>query len=134
MEPSRGLPVRFRAGFVPVQAEPAAVEGDGAVPCGGEVEGEGEAAEELRGGDAAGTGCAAGVDGETEGDGAAERCRVEVEAGGGGDGVGSGGGGGREREKRGLRGEVGGADFAEAWGGGRVDAGDWWGFGGGGKV
>lgn len=132
--------LRFEAGSVLSQVEPAGVEGVGAGERGGEVEREVEAPEELGGGDAAGAGGAAGVDGEAEGERfggeATERAGVEVEARGGGCGFGVGvaGGGRREWKKRGLRGEVVDADFAEAWSGGRVDAGDRWRFGGGGKV
>lgn len=141
MKPRHRLSVRrFGAGFFLSQAEPAGVEGAGAGERGGEVEGEVEAAEEFGGGDAAGAGGAAGVDGEAEGERfggeATERAGVEVEARGGGCGFGVGvaGGGRREWKKRGLRGEIGDADLAEAWGSGRVDAGDRWRFGGGGKV
>ena len=51
-----------------------------------------------------------------------------MEGGGGGGGVGGGGRGG-EREDGGVRRESVDADFAEAGGGGRVDAGEGWGFG-----
>lgn len=98
-----------------------------------------EAAEEFSGGDAAGAGGAAGVDGQTECEGfegeAAERSGVEVEARGGGGRFRRCGGGGGEREECGLGRECVDTDFAEAWRGGGVDAaGDWWRFCGGGKV
>ena len=132
--------VKLSRGFVstvgPSEVEPAVVEGVGVREGSGEVNGEMNPAQQLGAAHPAGAAHWAVVDGEDEAEGlsgeAAEGCGVEVEGWGGGGGVGGGGRGG-EREEGRMGGERVDADFAEAWGGGGVHAGEWRWFGRRGK-